>query len=259
VRLRLPRRCFSDLRLDAPEVPPQQRSSPSLSASYSSRSIEGALQCLNGRSSGRFEGVLGQVVGIDRTFDAYKTELQSYVDSWIKSGCDSTRWWENNPAVADRLQHTVDKHLRILLIPDPSGPATQTWLSRSTVDLRRRSSPFALLDFAQLLCSPLGKDIRRCPRCLLYFLNKSGHRKKVYCKRRCATNTSAETTTRARREREREERLARANRTLKAWILNPHGQDWKPWVAKRTRLTIKWLTRAVNKGDLHPPKIRKGE
>jgi hypothetical protein len=34
----------------------------------------------------------------------------------------------------------------------------------------------------------------------------------------------------------------------------PENSDWKPWVAKRAGVTQKWITQAINRGDLKVPK-----
>ena len=59
---------------------------------------------------------------------------------------------------------------------------------------------------------------------------------------------------RKRRMEEKQEKLARVRELCKVWKPAASKEtDWKQWVAKRARLTPKWLTRAVNRGELLPP------
>jgi hypothetical protein len=30
----------------------------------------------------------------------------------------------------------------------------------------------------------------------------------------------------------------------------PAGEDWKRWIAKKAKVSVAWITRAINKGDL---------
>ena len=44
---------------------------------------------------------------------------------------------------------------------------------------------------------------------------------------------------------------------MKKWKPTAIRQDWKHWVAKKTGIDPRFLTRAVTKGDLAPPKQEK--
>ena len=37
------------------------------------------------------------------------------------------------------------------------------------------------------------------------------------------------------------------------WVKVRTRDSWKEWVSTQTKLTVKWLTRAVNRGDLKTP------
>ena len=44
---------------------------------------------------------------------------------------------------------------------------------------------------------------------------------------------------------------------MKKWESMATRQDWKHWVAQKTGIDPRFLTRAVTKGDLVPPKKEK--
>jgi len=59
--------------------------------------------------------------------------------------------------------------------------------------------------------------------------------------------------TRKRREAERAENLLIAQRGIEEWATVRTRDPWKQWVSAQTKITPKWLTRAVNRGELRPP------
>ena len=95
-----------------------------------------------------------------------------------------------------------------------------------------------------------------CPRCDRYYIKKRASQK-VYCSRRCGNAATAMARTRERIAGERRGKLARASAAMKKWESVSTRQDWKDWVAKKTGIDPRFLTRAVNKGDLVPPKKEK--
>ena len=95
-----------------------------------------------------------------------------------------------------------------------------------------------------------------CPRCDRYYIKKRASQK-VYCSRRCGNAATAVARTRERIAGERRGKLARASAAMKKWESMATRQDWKRWVAQKTGIDPRFLTRAVTKGDLVPPKEEK--
>jgi hypothetical protein len=92
----------------------------------------------------------------------------------------------------------------------------------------------------------------QCAKCARYFL--AGDRKRrLYCSRKCAGNTTAKAANRKRRAAETKEKLERAARATQAW---DRTVDWKAWIAAKTGLTPKFITQATNRGDLKAPTKR---
>jgi hypothetical protein len=102
------------------------------------------------------------------------------------------------------------------------------------------------------LCEKLGGP---CKRCGNYYIKRRASQN-IYCSRRCGNAATAVARTRERIASEREDKLTRARAALKKW--KPSADpDWKRWVAKRTGIDLRFLTRALNKGNLVPPKKEK--
>jgi hypothetical protein len=92
-----------------------------------------------------------------------------------------------------------------------------------------------------------------CARCGRYYLKKRASQK-VYCSRRCGNATTAVARTRERLAREHADKLRRSQAAMQKWTTTRTKDDWKVFVSKREPdITPKFLTRAVNKGELKPP------
>jgi|SRR5579859_3127559 len=85
---------------------------------------------------------------------------------------------------------------------------------------------------------------RPCARCARYFL-KNRADQNSYCSTQCAHSV----TSRVCWKRDHEAKLKKARRA----IAKCSGPQWKQQVSRRAGLSVKWLTRAVNKGELAIP------
>jgi hypothetical protein len=125
---------------------------------------------------------------------------------------------------------------------------------------------FARVQFLALLLSPDRDWLSEgpCERCGRYYMRKTRGQKK-YCGKGCAKgvkNSTAKKLTSRKRGERHDEQLQIAAKLAQQWTVSRTKQDWKHWVceraeAQRTKLTPKFLTRAVNKGELIEP--TKGE
>ena len=95
-----------------------------------------------------------------------------------------------------------------------------------------------------------------CARCGRYYIKKRASQK-VYCSRRCGNAATAVERTRERIAGERKDKLDRAKAAMKKWKSTATRQDWKHWVAKKTGIDTRFLTRAITRGDLVSPKQEK--
>ena len=183
-----------------------------------------------------------------------RTKLQQYVDGWIDSGTNVAKWQRDNPGLLEEINQQLGK-VRLTLVVQQEK-RTKVLLSKPWFEKGFSHSDFdAAYLFSTLITGALNDRIGKCPRCQRYFATLKLHPNKVFCSRKCATGFTAVNSTRARRKRERREKLARARQALREFNKHSHlDQNWKDFVAKRTGINAKWLTRAVNEGALKSPR-----
>lgn len=181
--------------------------------------------------------------------------LLRYVETWCEAKPSFKEWIKRNPDLYKKVAKAAQQ-TRFELLPTVRAGAI---LSRKSPSVTASGvTAIAEYDaawlFIDLLIRSSEYDVGRCGRCKGYYLNFSGHRNKVFCSRRCATTMSAERAMRERRMREKDEKLARAAELCTIWKPG-RSKDWKRWVAHRSGLTTNWLTRALNRGELQPPRL----
>lgn len=117
---------------------------------------------------------------------------------------------------------------------------------------------FTVSMFGELVTNPLCEKLGGpCARCGDYYIKKTA-RQNTYCSLRCGRASTAAYATKKRLQDERSRKLAVASDLKQKWITTRTKEDWKQWVSKQPRgkrmeITPKFLTRAVNKGELVPP------
>lgn len=74
------------------------------------------------------------------------------------------------------------------------------------------------------------------------------------CSRRCTAVVQSHDRNIKQRKDAHKESLAKARTALRQWRSGNRRSDWKTFVSARTKLSAKWLTRAINKGELKVPK-----
>jgi len=156
-----------------------------------------------------------------------------------------TRWM---PSTNGRANLVLQPSAEIqALSPMPDSPQ----------ELKERAELLAALFFHVWTLNPeWDKLTGPCARCGNYYIKKRASQK-VYCSRRCGNAATAVVRTRERIASERRDKLARAKAAAKKWNRAATRLDWKHWVAKKTGIDPRFLTRAVTKGDLVPPKFVK--
>jgi hypothetical protein len=96
------------------------------------------------------------------------------------------------------------------------------------------------------LCGP-------CAHCAGYYVKKTVRQTK-YCTRQCGSAATATASTRKRLDEEHADKLRRADAAARSWPAARARLNWKQWVSRREPdITSKWLTRAVNRGQLRSP------
>lgn len=219
--------------------------------------LERFVYALNGVL--RPEEVLGpeEAVADQKRIRETPVYLRELVHFWQISGSGSVR-----PSSTHQFWQEINEYFQKMpkrLIPVPGGGATIWWNSRPDMDPRGE----ALRWFVEFLINP---DCRKlagpCDRCGRYYIRKSA-RNKRYCSRSCGTKATAIAATKRARTAEHQRKLERARKAIREYAKARTKVDWKHWVALKEReegITPKFLTRAVNNGELQvPPHISSKE
>jgi hypothetical protein len=145
------------------------------------------------------------------------------------------------------------KHGRTRLLPTDTGKGHLLWLPNPPGLNTGFWNEQALAHFMDLIVNPQWHKLGGpCYRCGIFYVKKTS-RQKVYCSRRCGATRTAAAVTRKRREKERAQNLRRAQEAASHWATDRTRVPWKQWVSSETKITVKWLTHAVNRGDLGVP------
>jgi hypothetical protein len=157
----------------------------------------------------------------------------------------------------------ISKDLRVNLAPTGAGAVYKIDYAP-----RRPWTPWdrAWECFVWLITDPeLDRFAGPCRRCKQYFVRKTA-KKSVYCSQRCASQDTAIEATIRRRQQAHENKLAAARKGMaeweKLWRAGRTQKTWKEFTVAYNPagvITTKFLTRAINNGELEPPQIRKGE
>jgi hypothetical protein len=176
------------------------------------------------------------------------SELQILVRDWQTSGPNLAKLLRQNAALAARVRHG-----RTLLVPTESGKGHLLWLPTRS-DLNPSSWKVqALAHFMDLVVNPQWHKLGGpCHRCKKYYIKKTS-RQKSYCSRKCGAMTTGLAATQKRRAEERTNKLNRVQAAAHEWTKTQTRDPWKDWVSGETKVTVKWITRAVNKGALKVP------
>jgi hypothetical protein len=178
-------------------------------------------------------------------------EFRRLVAAWQESGPNLANMLEKDKVLADRVRHG-----RTLLVPTRSGRGYLLWLPNPPGFNAREWKDHALTHFMDLIVNPQWHKLGGpCHRCGKYYIKKTA-RQKAYCSRRCGSVATALATTRRKRREERAHKLRKAEEAIGRLATVRIRLPWKKWVSAETKITEKWLTRAVNLGDLGEPAKR---
>jgi hypothetical protein len=176
--------------------------------------------------------------------------LRGYVQTWLTSGPDLSKFAKDNYVVWGNVIH-IWRQMPPALFASHSG----------TADLVLPGMPWpepwqeAIRLFIDLILNPLSEKLAGpCCRCSRYYIGRRLRKNKLYCSRSCGSRTTATRATRKRREDEHRDKVLRAREASRQWEKVQTNQDWKLFVSTRQPdISLKWLTRAVNRGELATP------
>ena len=183
--------------------------------------------------------------------DADGTELRKLVEAWQNSGPDLRTMLRTNKVLAASIKRSI-------CYLEPYGKGGKlVWMPRTAGKGELGGKWAAISMFVTLVVHPqLDKFAGPCSRCSKFYLKNSA-RQKVYCSRSCGARQNALQANRKRRAKQHHDKLVRAQIALETWRPSAALRDWKTFVAAKTGLTSRFLTRAVNNGQLIPPEGHK--
>ena len=175
--------------------------------------------------------------------------LRELVRRWVDSGPNLRKMFAQDPELQRRANEG-----RTILYAAPNGRGYLEWtpliVRRNEVETPQ---DVAFGYFMMLITNPEWHTLSGpCSRCDKYFLRRR-RGKRVYCSKTCSSHATALTSVQKRRKREHNEKLKRARTAIKNWQMTSRRTDWKRWVCQDVVFTPRWLTRAVNSGQLIPP------
>lgn len=182
----------------------------------------------------------------------WRDELRQLVQRWRESGPNLQRMLDSDEILDGELKVAwYGKYL--------PGKHARAHISLRTTKLLLDDHEYAVGLFAALTlnpeCEKLGGPCAHVT-CGKYFVRKS-KRLTDYCSRLCCQRASALRHTKRRLEEERKDKLDRARSAIRKWLTARTRDDWKTSVCKQEPdITMKFLTRAVTRGDLVEPKAR---
>jgi hypothetical protein len=223
-----------------------------LSPHYADHSLEVFRQALNSAHT-RYpmENARGDLEFKTIETIEFRDELRRLFHAWLASGTNLLQLFKDQPEVQESCMRG-----KTILSPTRDGDPQLAWLPDVSARLKTGAKRNAMVWFAQFLINPLAKKMAGpCARCGEYYI-KSTVRQKVYCSKDCGTRQTGASATQRRRDRERVALIGAVQK-----VIDPYGdarrrQDWRVWTCEKTGVSQKWLSRALNKGELHPPLSR---
>lgn len=177
-----------------------------------------------------------------------QTELRQLVKMWLDSGPNLRKMFQENPELARRAQNGITH-----LIPSETGGGYLLWMPELLDEDVKSMRDGALVHFMSLIANPmwelLGGPCRRCGD--FYLKRTKGQR--TYCTQKCGSKATAGSAMKAKRQKEHDQKIAKAQKLIKQWEERKRRIDWRQWVSSKPGFTDRWLTRAVNKGQLIAP------
>jgi len=184
-------------------------------------------------------------------------ELRRLVAAWDDAGRDAGKMLEALPELAPYLWNKSGRPAWSLALA-PVGSGLQ-FIAEPDVDLHDVPSTTetevytARLWFVHLLFNELRDSLAgpcKWKHCGKYFLKGKRRTASAYCSRRCCQYSAASRCTQRRLQREHADKLQQVQAAMQEWPTARTKDDWKAFVSKRGEIGVKFLTRAVTKGEL---------
>jgi hypothetical protein len=177
--------------------------------------------------------------------------LRRLVEQWDQSDRNLETFARRDPTTwADLASYFKERPMELSWGPGGHAAVWHPITDRQAETPYREALRFFLLLITNLDCERLAGP---CARCGHYYIRAS-RRNKLYCSRSCGTGATAVAATRKRRDAERADKLRRADEASHEYEKSRTKVNWKDWVSSKERdITPRFLTRAVNQGELREP------
>jgi hypothetical protein len=177
-----------------------------------------------------------------------RKQLQRLVRAWLDSGPDLLEMFKKEPELEPLVRYGETRFYSVR-----GGRGHLDWSPKLPEALPPFYDRQALEDFMILITNPQWKMLGGpCKRCGSYFL-KTTKRKKIYCSRSCGGKQTAHEAVTRRRRGEHSKKLLDAAKAGREWGVKKRRMTWKQWVSNHADVKDRWITRAVNRGELRKP------
>ena len=192
--------------------------------------------------------------------------LRDLVGRWQESNWNLAACFKKHPDVRLRVENLLRRQPLAFLPASDPGPSLLINPFATTglfgLKRKRRGKNRPLLDareeaitlFIRLVQHPDCARMGKCVRCGRYFFGRPGQ-KCCPRPRRCGSSLAAIRLTKEKWHERRKGLIAQAQEAIQRWEVHGGRTPWKLWVARRVKKTEKWVTRAINRGELKPPQI----
>ncbi len=174
--------------------------------------------------------------------------LRRLVEAWQASGPNLQKLFTRYPELERRT-----KYGETIFLATKSGHGHLEWAPNPVGANRSSAQRGVLEDFMMLIANPRWELLGGpCAGCRDYFL-KHTKRQTVYCSRTCSSAVTAVPAMKRKRQEEQARKIQLAQEYIGEWYKTKRRLGWKEWVSNETGFTIRWITRAANRGALRPP------
>jgi hypothetical protein len=214
--------------------------------------LDWVINALNGKSLFYLSIEPSEYELYDRLLQETPPILRTFVEYWQDSGRNLAKLWHDNYLFALEVDRYWNQKPSTRLHWGPSGGTSVVSVLADRIS--RTPTEEAMRFFCLLITSRNWEKLAGpCIGCGAYYWRQTA-RNIVYCSRFCATRTTAIASTQKKRRDVHIDKLQRAKAAAGQWPNRRTKLSWKQWVSKREPdISVKFLTRAVNKGELKPP------
>jgi hypothetical protein len=176
-------------------------------------------------------------------------ELRWLVAKWFASGPNLQKMLHSD----DVLWGAVQNSWKSLYCPTSTGRARLLMFPTCPGVDKQSAEDVAHTLFAALTLNPECDLLAGpCARCTAYYIKKT-RRQKIYCSQRCGSAATALPAVRKKRADEHARKVKAVQAVVSRLRPTSSERTWKEWVSKHADVTVKWLSRAANKGELSLP------